>query len=157
MMKYVDAVVIGGGILGCMTARNLRRWNISTVLLEKEEDICKGITRANSAIVYAGYDNKVGSLKAELTVRGNANMENLCKELDVPFSRCGSLLVTYDTSAVSRLEKKLKSGKRSQATQAKGTEAKQKCGAETKRQAVPIPAPPALFQGSPFPPGQHAV
>ena len=109
-MKQFDAVVIGGGILGCMTARNLRRWNISTVLLEKESDVCGGITRANSAICYAGYDNKPGSLKAELTVRGNANMETLCRELDVPFSRCGSLLVTYDPVAVSRLEKKLQSG-----------------------------------------------
>ena len=109
-MKRLDAIVIGGGILGCMTARNLRRWNISTLLLEKEEDICMGITRANSAIVYAGYDNKPGSLKAELTVRGNANMAALCEELEVPFSRCGSLLITYDTSAVSRLRKKLHNG-----------------------------------------------
>ena len=109
-MKHYDAIVIGGGILGCMTARNLRRWNISALLLEKEEDVCKGITRANSAIVYAGYDNKPGSLKAELTVRGNANMAALCKELEVPFSRCGSLLVTYDKGSVSRLQKKLKNG-----------------------------------------------
>ena len=109
-MTRFDAVVIGGGILGCMTARNLRRWNISTLLLEKEDDVCKGITRANSAVIYPGYDNKPGSLKAELTVRGNANMESLCEELDVPFSRCGSLLVTYDRSAVSRLEKKLRNG-----------------------------------------------
>ena len=109
-MKQYDAVVIGGGILGCMLARNLRRWNITTLLLEKEDDVCKGITRANSAIVYAGYDNKPGSLKAELTVRGNANMGSLCEELDVPFSRCGSLLVTYDAYSVSRLEKKLKNG-----------------------------------------------
>lgn len=109
-MRLYDAVVIGGGILGCMTARNLRRWNISTLLLEKENDVCKGITRANSAICYPGYDNKPGSLKAELTVRGNANMERLCKELEVSFSRCGSLLVTYDPAAVSRLEKKLRSG-----------------------------------------------
>lgn len=109
-MKQYDAVVIGGGILGCMLARNLRRWNITTLLLEKEDDVCKGITRANSAIVYAGYDNKPGSLKAELTVRGNANMGRLCEELDVPFSRCGSLLVTYDAYSVSRLEKKLKNG-----------------------------------------------
>ena len=107
-MKRFDAIVIGGGILGCMTARNLRRWNISTLLLEKENDVCRGITRANSAICYAGYDNKPGSLKAALTVRGNANMEQLCEELDVPFSRCGSLLVTYDPAAVSRLEKKQK-------------------------------------------------
>ena len=100
-MKKFDAIVIGGGILGCMAARNLRRWDISTLLLEKEEDVCKGITRANSAIVYAGYDNKPGSLKAELTVRGNAGMEELCRELDVPFVRCGSLLVTYHNTAVS--------------------------------------------------------
>jgi len=111
-MKYYDAIVIGGGILGCMTARSLRRWDITTLLLEKEEDICSGITRANSAIIYPGYDNKPGSLKAELTVRGNLNMEQLCRELDVPFSRCGSLLVTYDEEAVPRLERKMENGRR---------------------------------------------
>ena len=109
-MKYFDAIVIGGGILGCMTARNLRRWKISTLLLEKEDDVCRGITRANSAIVYPGYDNKPGSLKAELTVRGNANMGALCEELAVPFSRCGSLLVTYDEAASQRLQRKLSNG-----------------------------------------------
>ena len=113
-MKYFDAIVIGGGILGCMTARNLRRWKISTRLLEKEEDVCLGITRANSAICYAGYDNKPGSLKAELTVRGNANMSALCQELEVPFSRCGSLLVTYDPDSVPRLERKLQNGIRNE-------------------------------------------
>lgn len=110
-MKHFDAVVIGGGILGCMTARNLRRWHISTLLIEKEADVCTGITRANSAIVYAGYDNKPGSMKAELTVRGNANMGSLCEALEVPFSRCGSLLVTYDPSSVSKLQRKLDNGR----------------------------------------------
>ena len=109
-MKRYDAVVIGAGILGCFLARNLRRWNISTLLLDKENDVCRGITRANSAICYAGYDNKPGSRKAEMTVRGNANMAALCEELDVPFSRCGSLLVTYDPSAVSKLERKFQNG-----------------------------------------------
>ena len=110
-MKRWDAIVIGGGILGCMTARNLRRWNISTLLMEKEADVCTGITRANSAIVYAGYDNKPGSRKADMTVRGNANMDRLCRELEVPFSRCGSLLVTYEEASVSRLEQKLQNGR----------------------------------------------
>ena len=109
-MKQYDAIVIGGGILGCFTARNLRRWNISTLLLEKETDVCTGITRANSAICYAGYDNKPGSRKAEMTVRGNANMASLCEELDIPFSRCGSLLVAYDPESVERLENKLQNG-----------------------------------------------
>ena len=107
-MKQYDALVIGGGILGCMVARNLRRWQISTLLLEKEDDVCKGITRANSAIVYPGYDNKPGSLKAELTVRGNTQMEALCQELEVPFCRCGSLLVTYEEAALPKLQNKLK-------------------------------------------------
>lgn len=109
-MEYFDAVVIGGGILGCFTARNLRRWQISVLLIEAEPDVCSGITRANSGICYAGYDNKTGSLKASMTVRGNARMEELCAQLDVPFSRCGSLLVTYDPQAVSRLERKLEQG-----------------------------------------------
>ena len=109
-MKYFDAIVIGGGILGCFTARNLRRWSISTCLLEKEADVCTGITRANSAVVYPGYDNKPGSLKAEMTVRGNANMAALCEELDVPFSRCGSLLVTYDADSVYKLKRKYLAG-----------------------------------------------
>ena len=109
-MKHYDVIVIGGGILGCFTARSLRRWNISVCLLEKEADVCTGITRANSAVVYPGYDNKPGSLKAEMTVRGNANMGTLCEELDVPFSRCGSLLVTYDADSVPKLERKYQNG-----------------------------------------------
>ena len=109
-MMHVDAVVIGGGILGCMTARNLRRWQISTLLVEAEADVCTGITRANSAIVYAGYDNRPGSRKAAMTVAGNAGMESLCRELEVPFRRCGSLLVTYDPDSVPKLEQKLKNG-----------------------------------------------
>ena len=109
-MTQYGAIVIGGGILGCFVARNLKRWNISVLLLEKAEDVCMGITRANSAICYAGYDNKPGSRKAAMTVRGNANMDRLCRELEVPFSRCGSLLVTYDETSVSRLERKLKNG-----------------------------------------------
>jgi len=109
-MKQFDAIVIGGGILGCFAARNLRRWNISTLLLEAQADVCTGITRANSAIVYAGYDNKTGSRKAEMTVRGNAGMEALCQELEVPFHRCGSLLVTYEEETVPRLERKFRQG-----------------------------------------------
>lgn len=112
MNKYIetDAVVIGGGILGCFTARNLRKWNISTILVEAAEDVCTGITRANSAIVYPGYDNKPHTRKAEMTVRANASFGELCAELEVPFSRCGSLLVTYEKATLPRLRKKLEQG-----------------------------------------------
>ncbi|MBP3486039.1 MAG: FAD-dependent oxidoreductase, partial [Oscillospiraceae bacterium] len=109
-MRRFDAAVIGGGVLGCFAARNLRRWNIDTALIEMAEDVCTGITRANSAIVYPGYDNRPGSLKAQMTVVGNRSYGELCDELEVPFSRCGSLLVTYDPASVPRLERKLRHG-----------------------------------------------
>ncbi len=109
-MKYYDAAVIGGGVLGCFAARNLRRWNISTVLIEAAEDVCTGVTRANSSIVYAGYDNKVGSLKAQLTVAGNVSFSWLCEELEVPFDRRGSLMVSSGDNGDRVLRKKLEQG-----------------------------------------------
>ena len=109
-MRYYDAAVIGGGVLGCFAARNLRRWKISTALIEAAEDVCTGITRSNTSIVYAGYDNKVGSLKARMTVRGNASFDSLSEELEVPFSRCGSLMVSYGPGADRVLQKKFDSG-----------------------------------------------
>ena len=109
-MRQVDVAIIGGGILGCFAARNLMRWQLSAVLVEQAEDVCTGITRANSAIVYPGYDNKPGSRKAEMTVRGNGELESLCRELEVPFSRRGSLLVTYDPEALPRLRGKREQG-----------------------------------------------
>lgn len=109
-MKRLDAVIIGGGILGCFAARNLRKWNISTLLLEAAEDVCTGITRANAAIVYAGYDNRQGSQKAAMTLRGNRDFDRLCRELDVPFSRCGSFMVSFTEAGNGALEKKFRVG-----------------------------------------------
>ncbi len=109
-MKDFDVVVIGGGLLGCFTARNLCRWNLRIALLEAREDVCTGISRANTAIVYPGYDHKPGTLKAELCVRANARFDALCRELDVPFSRCGSLMVSYGEKADAALRKKYENG-----------------------------------------------
>lgn len=110
-MKHCDVVIIGGGVLGCFAARNVRRWQLSGVLLEEKEDVCTQITRANTAIVYAGYDNRVGSRKAQMTVRGNAGFDRLCQELQVPFSRCGSLMVAFGPRAEAVLQKKLGQGR----------------------------------------------
>ncbi len=109
-MRQYDAAVIGGGVLGCFAARNLCRWNLSVVLIEASEDVCTGITRANSAIVYAGYDNKAGSLKARLAAEGNAGFSRLCEELDVPFARRGSLMLSFGPKGEQILEKKLAQG-----------------------------------------------
>ena len=110
-MRDFDVVVIGGGLLGCFAARNLCRWNLHIALLEAREDVCTGISRANTAIVYPGYDHKPGTLKAEMTVRANARFGALCRELDVPFSRCGSLMVSFGEKADAVLKKKYENGR----------------------------------------------
>lgn len=109
-MKSYDVAVIGGGILGCFAARNLCRRKLHIALLEAREDVCTGISRANTAIIYPGYDHKPGTLKAELCVRANARFDALCRELDVSFSRCGSLMVSFGEKADAVLRKKYENG-----------------------------------------------
>ena len=109
-MQRFDVAVIGGGLLGCFAVRNLCRWDGSVLLLEAREDVCTGISRANSAIIYPGYDHKPGTLKALMTVRGNEAFGRLCKELDVPFSRCGSLMLSYGLKADAVLRSKYERG-----------------------------------------------
>lgn len=78
-----DATIIGGGIVGAMTTRALAKYALKVCILEKENDVATGATRANSAIVHAGFDAKPGSMKAKLNVRGSEMMENIAKELGV--------------------------------------------------------------------------
>lgn len=91
-----DVLVIGAGVTGCAVARELMRYKLSVAVLEREEDVCCGTSKANSAIVHAGYDAVPGSLKAEMNVSGNLAMESLCRELDVDFKKIGSLVVCLE-------------------------------------------------------------
>ncbi|MCB6609877.1 NAD(P)/FAD-dependent oxidoreductase [[Clostridium] symbiosum] len=99
-----DVVVIGGGVTGCSVARELSRYNLHTCLLEREEDVCSGTSKANSAIVHAGYDAANGSLKAKLNVQGNEMMEQLSKDLQFDFKRNGSMVLCFDESDMPSLE-----------------------------------------------------
>ena len=99
-----DVIIIGAGVSGAAAARELSRYNAKICVIEKEEDVCCGTSKANSAIVHAGYDAKEGSLMAKLNVRGNAMMEQLSKELDFPFQRIGSLVVCRDEADMPNLK-----------------------------------------------------
>ena len=110
-IEYADIVIIGAGILGCFAARAFSAYDLKTIVLEKREDVCTMISKANTGIVYAGYDMHPGSLKAELTVKSNSEFEDLCKELGVPFYRCGSLMISYGPKGDRSLEKKLEHGR----------------------------------------------
>ena len=92
-----DAIVIGAGVVGCMTARALSRYNLNTLVLEAGSDVAEGASKANSAIVHAGFDANPGTNKAKFNVLGNRMFEDVCRELKVPFRRNGSLVLAFGT------------------------------------------------------------
>ncbi len=91
-----DVAIIGAGIVGASLFRELGRFRLSTILIEKENDVACGSSRANSAIVHAGYDPVYGSHMARFNVEGNRLYDQLCSELTVPFRRNGSLVLGYN-------------------------------------------------------------
>lgn len=98
-----DVIIIGGGVTGAAVARELSRYQAEICVIEKEEDVCCGTSKANSGIVHAGYDAVPGTWKAKLNVRGNQLMGELAEELDFPFERRGSLVVCRDEEGRARL------------------------------------------------------
>ncbi len=102
--KSFDVVVIGAGVTGCAIARELSRWDLKVCVAEREEDVCSGTSKANSAIVHAGYDAVPGSLKARFNVEGNRMMGDLAEELEFDFKRNGSLVLCFSQEDMPALE-----------------------------------------------------
>jgi len=100
----LDCIIIGAGVTGCAIARELSRYDLDVLVIERSSDVCEGTSKANSGIVHAGYDAKPGTLKAKLNVRGNLMMEELSRELDFPFKRDGSLVLSFDEKGIDRLK-----------------------------------------------------
>lgn len=90
-----DIAIIGAGIIGAMTARELTKYNLSVCVLEKENDVAMGATKANSAIVHAGFDAKPGTLKAKLNVLGSEMMQKTAEDLGVKYKNNGSLVIGF--------------------------------------------------------------
>ena len=105
-----DAVIIGGGAVGCAVARYLSCYRLSICLVERGEDVCVGTSKANSAICHAGFDAPVGSAKARFNVEGSRMMESLSQELDFPYRRCGSLVLCFDEAELPHLRELLERG-----------------------------------------------
>ncbi len=112
-MNY-DTAIIGGGVIGCAIARELSRYDLKICVSEREEDVCSGTSKSNSAIVHAGYDAVPGSLKARFNTEGNRMMRELSKALDFSFIRNGSMVICFsekDIPALNALyEKGVKNG-----------------------------------------------
>lgn len=99
-----DVAIIGGGVTGSAIARELSRYQLKTCLIEKTEDVCSGTSKANSAIVHAGFDAAAGSMMAKMNVEGNRLMGQLAKDLDFPFRRNGSLVLCFSEEDMPNLQ-----------------------------------------------------
>ncbi len=98
-----DVIIIGGGVVGTLTARALSRYHLKIALVEAADDVATGATKANSAIVHGGYDPLPGTLKATLNVKGTAMMPALCADLDVPYIRNGSMVLAFSEEETEHL------------------------------------------------------
>lgn len=105
-----DVAVIGAGIIGTFIARELARYDLNIVLIEKDTDIANGTTKANSAIVHAGYDATPGTLKAKLNAKGNPMFDKVCQDLYVPFKRIGSLVIATNEDEMESIKELYKKG-----------------------------------------------
>ena len=99
-----DVVIIGSGVIGGAIFRELTKYNLKVLELEKENDVAMGASKANSAIVHSGYDPEPGTLMAKYNVKGNKMFDQLCKNLSVPFKRNGSLIIGFDEDDQKELE-----------------------------------------------------
>lgn len=106
-----DVLIIGGGVVGCAIARELSHYDLNITLVEKEDDLACGTSKANSAVVHAGFDATPGTWKAKLNVEGNRLYPDLCKELDVPFKLNGSLVVATAEEEMKIVDELLKKGR----------------------------------------------
>ncbi len=107
----LDVIIIGAGVTGCAIARELSKYRLQTLVLEKHSDVCEGTSKANSGIAHAGHDARPGTLKAKLNVRGNQLIRELSKTLDFPFRDNGSLVLCFEEEGRATLEKLLQQGK----------------------------------------------
>lgn len=105
-----DITIIGAGIIGCSIARELSKLNLKILLIEKENDVSCGASKANSGIVHGGYDAKAGTKKAYFSRKGNLMYDKLDKELNFGFERCGSLVLAFTKEECVELEKLMENG-----------------------------------------------
>ena len=105
-----DVAIIGAGVVGAAIARELSRYKLKLVVLEKELDVAACTSKANSGIVHAGYDPAEGSLMAKLNAEGNAMFAALCEELSVPYQQNGSLVVAFDDEQLAHIDRLMRRG-----------------------------------------------
>ena len=99
-----DVLIIGCGVTGAACAYTLSKYDLKIGILEANNDVASATTKANSAIIHAGYDPHPGTLMARLNVRGTALAPEICRKLDVPYLNCGSLVLAFNDADKEHLQ-----------------------------------------------------
>ncbi|MDK0736069.1 NAD(P)/FAD-dependent oxidoreductase [Clostridium perfringens] len=99
-----DIIVIGAGVVGCSIARELSKYNLDVLVVEKNSDVSEGVSKGNSGIVHAGYNEKIGTLKAKLNIEGNKMFDDLSRDLQFPFKRNGAFILAFSDKDMKTLE-----------------------------------------------------
>jgi glycerol-3-phosphate dehydrogenase len=107
-----DVTIIGSGVIGSIVARELSRYKLNICVIEANSDVANGTSKANSAIVHAGFDAKPDTLKGKLNAKGNKMFDRLSEELDFPFKRIGSLVLCFDENDMDNLRKLKEQGEK---------------------------------------------
>ena len=105
-----DVLIIGAGVVGSAIARELSKYELDITVVEKCSDIAEGVTKANSGIIHAGYNEKIGTLKGKLNKEGNKMFDSLSKDLDFKFERNGALVLGFSKGDMVILEELKKNG-----------------------------------------------
>ena len=102
-MNEYDVIIIGAGVVGCAVAMQLSKYDLKICVIDKEEDVCSGTSKANSAIAHAGFDALPGTIKAKMNVRGAELIRQLSKTLDFSYIENGSLVLCFDEADMPKL------------------------------------------------------
>lgn len=107
-----DIILIGAGVVGCSIARELSKYNLDVLVVEKNSDVSEGISKGNSGIVHAGYNEKIGTLKAKLNIEGNKIFDDLSRDLQFPFKRNGAFILAFKDEEMKNLESLKENGEK---------------------------------------------
>ncbi len=105
MEEQFDVLIIGAGVVGCAVAREMARYQLKTVVLEKEMDVAYGNSGRNTGMLHGGFTYQTNSLKAKCCVEGNQEFDHVARELDVPFRRSGKVVVGFDERDMASLKR----------------------------------------------------
>jgi len=107
-----DVIIIGGGVIGASIARELSRYSLNIILIEKEDDVAMGTSKGNSGIIHAGYNADFRTLKGQLNIKSNPRFDKLCQDLKVRFKRIGSLVVGFTQEDFDKLKELKENGEK---------------------------------------------